>query len=180
MQPPENGLRGDKMSMLVFCVVMSCVVVCTHQRSGEAFCLRLQPWGWRQYVPPKRWYVPRNSDGDSAQKTNNGLFTAVITSRTYDEYDDDDDDDKPNVVVEWLTLLLRIWEGSHSNLGTETDYLDWVFSLFSSLPPARQMPEEYLILGHGRFLQLPSQFIIHLLSLHSTLYSQRYWKSAVK
>jgi hypothetical protein len=30
----------------------------------------------------------------------------------------------PNVVVEWLTLLLRIWEVSGSNLRPETDYID--------------------------------------------------------
>jgi hypothetical protein len=30
----------------------------------------------------------------------------------------------PNVVVEWLALLRRIWEVSGSNLGRETDYRD--------------------------------------------------------
>jgi hypothetical protein len=30
----------------------------------------------------------------------------------------------PNVVVEWLTFLLRIWEVSGSNIGRETDYQD--------------------------------------------------------
>jgi hypothetical protein len=39
----------------------------------------------------------------------------------------------PNVVVEWLTLLLRIWEVLGSNLGPETGYPDLGFSWFSSV-----------------------------------------------
>jgi hypothetical protein len=36
----------------------------------------------------------------------------------------------PNVVVEWLTLLLRIRKVPSSNLGTETGYLDYSFRRF--------------------------------------------------
>jgi len=28
------------------------------------------PWRWRQYVPPKRWYLPTSSRGVRTQKTN--------------------------------------------------------------------------------------------------------------
>jgi hypothetical protein len=37
-----------------------------------------------------------------------------------------------NVVVEWLTILLRIWEVPGSNL--ETGYPCWGFSWFFSVP----------------------------------------------
>jgi hypothetical protein len=39
-----------------------------------------------------------------------------------------------NFVVEWLALLLRIREVPASNLGSETGYPDYGFSLFSSVP----------------------------------------------
>jgi hypothetical protein len=42
---------------------------------------------------------------------------------------------QPNVMVEWLTLLLRIREVLLSNLGPENGYPDWRFSWFSSVPP---------------------------------------------
>jgi hypothetical protein len=35
-------------------------------------------------------------------------------------------------VVEWLTLLLRIWEVSGSNLGPETEYSERSFVVFPS------------------------------------------------
>jgi hypothetical protein len=41
--------------------------------------------------------------------------------------------DRPNVVVEWLTLLLRIREVPGSNLGPDTGYPDRVFVIFLSL-----------------------------------------------
>jgi hypothetical protein len=44
---------------------------------------------------------------------------------------------KPNVVVEWLTLLFRIWMVAGSNLDLETSYSDRDFSLFSSAPPVQ-------------------------------------------
>jgi hypothetical protein len=40
-----------------------------------------------------------------------------------------------NVVVEGLTLLLRIREVTSSNLGSKTGYSDWGVLWFSSLPP---------------------------------------------
>jgi hypothetical protein len=30
---------------------------CRYQRFGGKYCLHLQPRRWRQYVPPKRWYL---------------------------------------------------------------------------------------------------------------------------
>jgi hypothetical protein len=42
----------------------------------------------------------------------------------------------PNVVIEWLTLLLRILEVSDSNLNPETGYSDWHVSWFSLVPPS--------------------------------------------
>jgi hypothetical protein len=36
----------------------------------------------------------------------------------------------PNVVVKWLTLLLRIRDFSGSNLGPETGFPDWDFRGF--------------------------------------------------
>jgi hypothetical protein len=48
----------------------------------------------------------------------------------------------------------------------------------------RQSPGEgrvsTLKIGHDRFLPNPFQFIIHLSSFHSTLYSLSYWKGVVK
>jgi hypothetical protein len=43
----------------------------------------------------------------------------------------------PNVVVEWLTLLLRSREVPGSNLGPEVDYLGWGFPWPSSVPPSK-------------------------------------------
>lgn len=46
-----------QMSMIVVSVETPCGLVCRHQRFGEIYCLHLQKWRWRQYVPPKDWYV---------------------------------------------------------------------------------------------------------------------------
>jgi hypothetical protein len=62
-------------------------------------------------------------------------------------------------VVEWLTLLLHIWEVLGSNV--ETGYPDWGFSWFYSVPPGK-FQGSTLKLGHDHSLQLPLQFIIHL------------------
>jgi hypothetical protein len=53
------------------------------------------------------------------------MMEAVSTSET------------PNVVIEWLTLLLRIWEVPSSNLGSETGYPEF---LAFFLCPSRGMP----------------------------------------
>jgi hypothetical protein len=45
---------------------------------------------------------------------------------------------KLKVMVEWLTLLLPIWEGPGSNLDPEIGYSDRFFSVFLSL--SRQIP----------------------------------------
>jgi hypothetical protein len=48
--------------------------------------LNLQPWRWRQYVHPKRWYLPTNPHYVTAQKTNIDIFTAVRTSNLIPHY----------------------------------------------------------------------------------------------
>jgi hypothetical protein len=42
--------------------------------------LQLQPWRWRQYIPPKRWYLPTSPHGVTTQKISIDIFTAVRTS----------------------------------------------------------------------------------------------------
>jgi hypothetical protein len=76
----------------------------------------------------------------------------------------------PNVVVEWLALLLRIREVPRSNLGPETGYPNWGFSWFSSVPPG-ECRDRSLKLSHDRFLPNPFQFIIQLPHFHLTLFS---------
>jgi hypothetical protein len=46
--------------------------------------------------------------------------------------------ERQNVVVEWLTHLLRIRDVPGSNLGTETSYPELNFVVF--LSPSRQIP----------------------------------------
>jgi hypothetical protein len=58
------------------------------------------------------------------------------------------------------------------------DQLSWqVFVVFLGL--SRQMPVQYLKLGHERFLPHPFQFIIQLPSFHSTIYILSYWESVL-
>jgi hypothetical protein len=67
-----------------------------------------------------------------------------------------------NVVVEWLTHLLRR-EISGSNLGPG-DRLSWLRGLmFYSVPPGECL-DSTLILDNDRFLLSPFQIIIHLSS----------------
>jgi hypothetical protein len=80
----------------------------------------------------------------------------------------------PNVVVEWLTLLLRIREVQGSNLG----YPDWGFSWFSSVPPGKFW-DSTLKLGNDRFLPHPFQYITHSSHLHSMLYDLSHWKETL-
>jgi hypothetical protein len=75
---------------------------------------------------------------------------------------------RPNVVLEWLTLLLLIREVPGSNIGPETAYPDWGISLFSQ---AFQASVGILKLGHDSFLPHSFQFFIHRSPFHSTLYS---------
>jgi hypothetical protein len=85
----------------------------------------------------------------------------------------------PNFVVKWLTFLLHIWEVLGSNLGPETSYPDWTFSYFFSVFPGK-CQDRPLILEHGCYLPNLFQFIIHLLSYLSILYSLSYWESVIK
>jgi hypothetical protein len=81
----------------------------------------------------------------------------------------------PNVIVEWLMLLLRIWEVQDSNISQETGYPVWGFHWFFSVPPGK-FRDSTLI----RPQPLPSQFIAHLSPFHSTLSSLSYRNSIVK
>jgi hypothetical protein len=76
----------------------------------------------------------------------------------------------PNVVVNWLTLLLPIQKLQGSNLGPETSYPDWGFSWYSSVPSG-EFRDSTLKLGHDHFLQNPFHFVIHLSPFYSTLYT---------
>jgi hypothetical protein len=83
----------------------------------------------------------------------------------------------PNVVVECLTLLLRIRVFTGSNLDPETGYLE--FFAVSSVSPGECWVSTFK-LGHDRFHPNPFQFIIQLSSFHPTLYSPSYCKSVVQ
>jgi hypothetical protein len=61
---------------------------------------------------------------------------------------------KPIVVVEWLTLLLRIRKVPGLNLGSETGYPDLGFSWFSPVPPGKCW-DTSLKLGDDCFLAPP-------------------------
>jgi hypothetical protein len=65
-----------------------------------------------------------------------------------------------NVVVEWLTLRLRIRKVPRSNLGLEIVCLKWRVSWFSLVSPTKCW-NSALRLGHDRFLPHPFQFIIY-------------------
>jgi hypothetical protein len=84
----------------------------------------------------------------------------------------------PNVVVKWLTFLLRIRKVPGLNLGPETSYSDWGFFVVSSVSPADWY--NTLKLGHDRFLPHPFQLIIHLSPLHSTLFLPELLQNVVK
>jgi hypothetical protein len=70
----------------------------------------------------------------------------------------------PNVVVKWLTLLLRNWEVQGSHLSPETDYPGLGFSWFPSVASS-ECRESTLKLGHSHFL--PNLLVHH--SLYSLL-----------
>jgi hypothetical protein len=76
----------------------------------------------------------------------------------------------PNVVVEWLTLLLRNWEIPISNHGPVTGRPE--VRVVSLVPPGEVY---YLKLGHDSFLSHHFQFIIYLASIHRTLRRPSYW-----
>jgi hypothetical protein len=82
-----------------------------------------------------------------------------------------------DVVVEWLTFLIRFRETLGSHLGPETVYSDWGPSYMFSVLPGKSW-DSTLKLGHDHFPSHPFQFIIHL-SLHSTLYSPSHWKTSL-
>jgi hypothetical protein len=58
-----------RMLMVVVWVVMLYVLVGGYQHFGETYCLHLQPLSWKQYVPPKRWYLPTSPHDITIQKT---------------------------------------------------------------------------------------------------------------
>jgi hypothetical protein len=50
------------------------------RRFGETNCLHLQTWRWKQYVSPKRWYLPTSLFGVATQDNNIVILTAMRTS----------------------------------------------------------------------------------------------------
>jgi hypothetical protein len=71
----------------------------------------------------------------------------------------------PNVVVEWLTLLLSILEVTGSILSSDIGYPEWGFSWFLTVPPG-ECRDSTLKFVHDCFLPNNFQFIIHLSSYH--------------
>jgi hypothetical protein len=83
-----------------------------------------------------------------------------------------------NNMAERVTLLACIREEFGSKLGRDTDYTDWGFSWFSSVP-SREYQDGTFNKGHYRFLLRPFQFITHY---HPTTRRYIFWSigSAVK
>jgi hypothetical protein len=81
----------------------------------------------------------------------------------------------PNVVVQWLTLLLRIWFKSRPREG----YPDWGVSWFYSVNSSTYRNSS-LKSGHNRLPKNPFQFDIYLSPFNLTLYGLSYLKSVVK
>jgi hypothetical protein len=156
----------------------------------------LRTWRWRRYVPPNRRLQLNRLHGVTSQKmilfchsTLHMALTATITVHigTSTEYNDtlsvlcrkQETDRK----VTCLCVLDNSDEHRASwRSGNAVDSssgsarfecrpthrcLYWGLSWFSPIPPGKIV----FRLDHDRLLQNPSQFIIHLLSNHSTLYS---------
>jgi hypothetical protein len=63
--------------MLVFWVA---TLASRYQRFGGTQYFHRLGWRWRQYVLPKRWYLPTSSYGVKPQMINTDILTAVRTS----------------------------------------------------------------------------------------------------
>jgi hypothetical protein len=84
-----------------------------------------QPWRWRQYVPPKRWYLPISPHGVTTQETNIDIYSAVRISNRYyrntgTHFFENSDS--------WWTVSLRnssdwIWQSSESSNLNEASQL---------------------------------------------------------
>lgn len=68
-------------------------------------------------------------------------------------------DCKPNVMSEWLAVVIRIWIFAVSDLGLETGCPYPGLSWYSSF--LQQVSGSYLKLSHDLILQYPSWFIAH-------------------
>jgi hypothetical protein len=81
LQPPHPPTYlkyiNLQVNLSMFWIVMSCGLVGRHQHFEETYCL--QPWGWKQYIYPKRWYLPTSLHGVTTQN-NIDILTAVRTS----------------------------------------------------------------------------------------------------
>jgi hypothetical protein len=66
--------------MLVFWIITPCELVGRYRRFWGTYWSVFKPWRWRQYLPPKRRYLPTSPYGVATQKTNIDIFTAVRTS----------------------------------------------------------------------------------------------------
>jgi hypothetical protein len=80
----------------------------------------------------------------------------------------------PNVVVEWLTFMLRIREVPGSSLG-DWDWLSWLKNMWYSWVRPGKYHDSALKLGHYHFLPLHLQFIIHTHLLFIGHYSYMFW-----
>jgi hypothetical protein len=62
-----QGVRFEVVTvvkmMMFFWVITPYELVVRYQRFGETHCLHLQPLRLRQYVSPKRWYLPMSLHG---------------------------------------------------------------------------------------------------------------------
>jgi hypothetical protein len=84
-----------------------------------------------------------------------------------------------NVVVEWLTLLLRILE-IRVQISTQRQAILTEVSRGFFPVPLGEYHDSTLQLGHDLLLPNPFQFVINVPPFPSTLYRPSYWKGAVK
>jgi hypothetical protein len=70
------------------------------------------------------------------------------------------------VMVEWLTLLLHIWDVSGSNSARRQAILRFSMGFLS---PSRQMPEYCLTFRYDRFFAHPRHFLFNLSTRRSVL-----------
>jgi hypothetical protein len=68
-------------SIGVLCHVVYLVI---QECTGRIYCLHLQPWRWRQYVPLKHWQTAKIQHRTRTQKTTNYIHSALkISNPTY-------------------------------------------------------------------------------------------------
>jgi hypothetical protein len=150
------------------------VCLCQGSNPGRSVCS--QTLNWRSYPASQG----RPWEAKSLRRSRN--FSCLWTLKAHRRLDMGSSSpqrpylmNKPNVVVEWLTFLLRTREVPGVNIGLETGYPNWGFSWFASFPPD-ECWDSTLKLGHDRFLPNPFQFTIQLSPFHSMPCSLSYRK----